>query len=71
MNSRHIHHTRYSFFSSIGFEQDHQILLVYDGENHGCLIDTSLVLDSLVTIPSLRVDKTLVTIIGYLERTVS
>ncbi|EJD03265.1 uncharacterized protein FOMMEDRAFT_168276 [Fomitiporia mediterranea MF3/22] len=51
----------------LSYDHEHQLLIVHDGANHACLIDTSLILDSMLALPGLRENKTVVSVIGYLE----
>ncbi|KAL5528491.1 hypothetical protein ACEPAF_7627 [Sanghuangporus sanghuang] len=53
---------------SLSYNFEEQVLLVHDSKMHACLVDTSLVLETLIASPGLWESKAVVSIIGYLER---
>ncbi|KAL5507333.1 hypothetical protein ACEPAH_6789 [Sanghuangporus vaninii] len=53
---------------ALSYNFEEQVLLVHDSKMHACLVDTSLVLETLIASPGLWESKSVVSIIGYLER---
>lgn len=51
----------------LSYESQTQLILLQDDTNNACLIDVSLLLDDLPTLPSLRETKSIIMVVGYAE----